>query len=82
MASEPLRIARKRVKTETVGTGFGIAAAVDDAGAPTGVAVCDGLLEGAVVRGKELFSDAATGRGVDDEFWGTPPAAAKLASDC
>lgn len=54
-------MARKREKTETVGTGFGIAAAVDDAGAPAGVAVCDGLLEGVVVRGEELFSDAAAG---------------------
>jgi hypothetical protein len=75
-------MARKRVKTETVGTGFGIAAAVDDAGAPTPVAVCGGLLEGAVVRVEELFSDVAAGRGVDEEFWVTPPAAARLASGC
>jgi hypothetical protein len=74
-------MARKREKTETVGTGFGIAAAVEDAGAPAGVAVCDGLSKGAVVRGEELFSDSAAGRGVDYEFWVTPMAA-RLASGC
>ena len=67
-------MARKREKTETDGTGFGIAAAV--------VVACDGLMEAATVRGEELFSDVAAGRSVEVEFCVTPAAEARLVSGC
>ena len=74
-------MARKREKTETDGTGFGIVAAVEEAGTAAVVVVCDGLVEGTAVRGEELFSDVA-GRVVDDEFCETPAAVARLVSGC
>ena len=75
-------MARKREKTETDGTGFGIAAAVEEAGAAADVVACDGLMEAEVDRGEELFSDVAAGRSVEDEFCVTPAAEAKLVSGC
>jgi hypothetical protein len=70
---------RKREKTKTDGTGFGIAAAVEAAGTDAVVVVaCDGLMEEAV-RGEELFSDTVARR--SDEFW-MMPAEARLVSGC
>ena len=74
-------MARKREKTETDGTGFGIVAAVEEAGTPAVVGVCDGLGEGTAVRGEELFPDVAAGC-VDDEFCEAPAAEARLVSGC
>jgi hypothetical protein len=75
-----LRIARKRENTETDGTGFGIAAAVEEAGTAAVVVACDGLVEGMAIRGEELFSGEAARREVDAEFCVTSVAEAKLAS--
>ncbi len=74
-------MARKREKTETDGTGVGIAAAVELAGIGAVVVACDGLMEAEVARGEELFSDVAAGRSVEDEFCATP-AEARLVSGC
>ena len=66
---------RKREKTETVGTGFGMAAAVEEAG---GAAVAgDGLVEAEVVRCEELLSWVPAGP--VDEFSVTPATEARLA---
>ena len=73
-------MARKREKTETDGTGFGIVDAFEAAGTAAVVVACDGLVEGAAIRGEELFSDVA-GCEVDDEFCETP-AEARLVSGC
>ena len=62
-------MARKREKTETVGTGFGIAAAVEEACAAAGEVACGGLMAEAD-GGEEVFSDAVM------------PAEARLVSDC
>lgn len=72
-ASDVDRIERKREKTETVGTGFAIAAVV---------VAADGLMEGLRFCGEELFVDVGVGRAVDDEFCGKAAAEARLASDC
>ena len=76
-----LRIARKRENTETDGTGFGIAAEVDEAGTAALVVDCVGLVEGMAVRGEELFSAEAARCEVDAGFCVTSVAEAKLASD-
>jgi hypothetical protein len=71
---------RKREKTKTDGTGFGIEA--EEAGTVAVVAACDGLMDAEVVRGEEFVSDVAAGRSLEDEFWVTPAADARLASGC
>jgi hypothetical protein len=73
-------MARKREKTETDGTGFGMAAAVEGAATAAVVFAGDGLMEVEADRGEELFSDVAAG--CADEFCGTPPAEARLVPDC
>lgn len=68
---------RKREKTETVGTGFGMAA-VEEAG---GAALAgDGLVEVEVARREELLSWVSAGR--VEEFSVTAATEARLASGC
>lgn len=68
---------RKREKTETVGTGFGMAT-VEEAG---GDALAgDGLVEAEVVRCEELLSWVSAGR--VEEFSVTLATEARLASGC
>ena len=74
-------MARKREKNETVGTGFGIAAAVEGAGTAAVVTAGDGLMEAEAVRCDELFSEVAAGCALDDESCVTP-AEARLVSAC
>jgi len=73
-------MARKREKTETDGTGFGILA-VEEACAAVEVAG-DGVVEGTAVRDKELFSGVTATRVGDDEFCVTPAAEARLVLPC
>lgn len=68
---------RKREKTETVGTGFGMAAVVEAGGAAV---AGDGLVEAEVVRCEELLSWVPAGR--VEEFCAAPATAARLASGC
>lgn len=68
-ASDVVRMERKREKTETVGTGFGIAAAIEGTGAAAIVVACDGLIA-AADRGEEVFCDAEM------------PAEARLVAGC
>jgi len=75
-------MARKREKTETVGTGFGIAAAVEEAGMSAVVTSGDGLMEAGPRSGEELFSVLADGCAVDDASCVTPAAEARLVSAC
>lgn len=79
-------MARKREKTETDGTGFGVVAVVEEAG--TVAAATEGVwlpTVTAAVLGEELFSDVfsevATACAGDDEFCVTP-IVATLASAC
>ena len=46
---------RKREKTETVGTGFGIVAAVEGTRCGCSCGACDGLMAAAVVAVKNYF---------------------------
>ena len=71
---------RKREKTKTDGTGFGIEA--EEAGTDAVVAACDGLMEAEAFRDEKFVSDVAAGRSVEDEFWVTAAADARLASGC
>ena len=73
-------MARKREKTETDGTGFGILAAVEETCAA--VVAGDGVREAEADRGKELLSGVAAGRVGDDEFCVTPAAEARLVLPC
>lgn len=67
---------RKREKTETVGTGFGVAA-VEEAG---GAALAgDGLVEVEVARREELLSWVSAGR---VEEFSVTATEARLASGC
>lgn len=75
-----LRIARKREKTETVGTEFGTVAAVEEAVTAAVVTAGDGLMEAEVVRSEELLSGVLAGRG--DESCVRPAAEARLVSGC
>lgn len=68
---------RKREKTETVGTGFGMPAAVEEAG---GAAVAgDGLIEAEAVRCEELLSWVPAERAEESSVTLTE---ARLASGC
>ncbi len=68
---------RKREKTETVGTGFGMAAVVEAAGAAL---AGDGLVEAEVVRCEELLFWVSAVR--VEEFSVTAATEARLASGC
>lgn len=73
---------RKREKTETVGTGFGMVAAVAATGTDVVVIADDELgAELVVVREEELFS-GVTGRDVAGEFCATGPEEPAFVSDC
>jgi len=67
---------RKREKTETVGTGFGMAVVEAGGAALAG----DGLVEAEVVRCEELLSWVSAGR--VEEFSVTRATEARLASGC
>ena len=66
---------RKREKTETVGTGFGMAAVEETGGAAL---AGEGLVEAEVVRCEELLSRVSAGR--VEEFSVTAATEARLAS--
>lgn len=68
---------RKREKTETVGTGFGMEVVVDAGGAAL---AGDGLAEAEVVRCEELLSWVSAAR--VEEFSATAATEARLASGC
>lgn len=67
---------RKREKTETVGTGFGMVVVAAGGAALAG----DGLVEAEVVRCEELLFWESAGR--VEEFSGTAATEARLVSGC